>query len=180
MTMATSRTVLRDEVALPPVRKTTVVPLDQRGAFDLFIRRLPEWWPLRTRSVGGEDAASCHVEAVTGGRLYERSRAGAESLWGRFKLLDEPARAVFSWHPGLPETAATEVEVQFTPLGAQTRVELEHRHWERLGARASFVRGMFDSDAGWTGVLARLRALAGGTELPPVEGPGCLSDLDHP
>ena len=164
--------------ALPPVRKSVVVPLDQQGAFDLFINRLPEWWPLATRSVGGAEAASCHVEAVTGGRLYERSRAGEESLWGHFRLLEQPARAIFSWHPGMPDTTATEVEVRFVPLGPHTRVDLEHRHWERLGAPASFVRGLFDGEAGWTGVLRRLHTLAtGGGDLPPVEGPGCLDTL---
>jgi hypothetical protein len=167
---------------LPPVRKTITVPLDQRAAFDLFVKRLPQWWPLTTRSVGLTDAASCHVEPRVGGRLFERSHAGSESLWGRFTLLEEPGRAVFSWHPGLPETAATEVEVTFTPAAAgHTRIDLEHRDWERLGARASFVRGLFDGPAGWTGVLARLEALAlGHRDLPPVEGPGCLSPEPEP
>jgi hypothetical protein len=56
--------------ALPPVRKSVVVPLDRPAAFDLFVRRLPEWWPLATRSVHLDRAASCHVEAHAGGRLH--------------------------------------------------------------------------------------------------------------
>jgi uncharacterized protein YndB with AHSA1/START domain len=159
--------------ALPPVRKSVLVPLGREEAFDLFVRRLPEWWPLATRSVSLENAVSCHVEARVGGRLYERDRQGAEHLWGRFKRLDEGQCAVFSWHPGVPEEASTEVEVQFTPAATGTRVEIEHRNWERLGARASFVRGLMDG--GWPGVLARFEALArGALALPPVEGPGCI------
>ncbi|WP_075097770.1 SRPBCC domain-containing protein [Sandaracinus amylolyticus] len=161
-------------MSLPPLRRSVDVPLARDAAFDLFVRRLPEWWPLRTRSVGLERALSCHVEARVGGRLYERSDTGDESDWGRFRVLEAPARAVFSWHPGAPETAATEVEVRFTSTGdTSTRVELEHRQWERLGARASFVRGLFEG--GWGPVLSRFEALARGEhDLPPVEGPGCV------
>jgi len=50
--------------ALPPVRKSVVVPMATPDAFDLFFRRLPEWWPLSTRSVALEHAASCHVTLV--------------------------------------------------------------------------------------------------------------------
>jgi hypothetical protein len=64
-----------------------------------------------------------------------------------------------------------EVEVIFTAQGTSTRIELEHRNWERLGDRAAFVRSMFEG--GWAPVLARFEALAAGaTELPAVEGPG--------
>ena len=161
--------------SLPPLQRSIVVPLSVADAFDLFVRRLPEWWPLSTRSVWLEDAASCHVEPRVGGRLFERSRAGEESDWGRFRLFDEPTRVVFSWHPGQPDSSATEVDVTFRALeGAAnvTTVSLEHRDWERLGERASFVRGLFAG--GWGGVLARFEALANGkTELPPVVGPGC-------
>ena len=159
--------------ALPPVRKSVTVPLGPSAAFDLFIHRLPEWWPLKARSVSLAQAASCHVEATVGGRLYERALDGSEHAWGRFTVLEAGARAVFTWHPGVPEAAATEVEVTFTPVGDGTRVDVEHRHWERLGARASFVRGLMDG--GWPGVLARFEALGrGAAELPAVEGPGCI------
>jgi hypothetical protein len=35
-----------------------------------------------------------------------------------------------------------------------TRVELEHRHLDRYGARRDEMRGIFDSDGGWGGLLA--------------------------
>ena len=161
------------EGALPPVRKSVVVPMATSDAFDLFFRRLPEWWPLSTRSVALENAASCHVEPHVGGRLYERTRDGHQHTWGRFVLFDNGARAIFSWHPGLPENRATEVEVRFIPVGASTRVDIEHREWERLGERASFVRAILDG--GWPGVLARFEALARGDHyLPAADGPGCI------
>lgn len=161
------------ENRLPPVRKSLVVPLAPEAAFDLFFRRLPEWWPLRTRSVALEQAASCHVEPRVGGRLYELTRDGQQHAWGRFLRFDAGDAAVFTWHPGLPEARATEVEVRFTPMGASTRVDVEHREWARLGERASFVRALMDG--GWPGVLARFERLARGDgDLPAVEGPGCV------
>jgi aminoglycoside 3-N-acetyltransferase I len=158
---------------LPPVRRSIRVPLRRQEAFDLFFRRLTEWWPLATRSVWLEQATSCHVEVRAGGRFYERSRDGQESTWGVFRELEEPVRAVFSWHPGHPEEVATEVEVRFVTDGLATRVDLEHRDWEKLGERASFVRGLFEG--GWGPVLARFAALSRGLKiLPIVEGPGCI------
>ena len=51
-----------------------------------------------------------------------------------------------------PESpATTEVEVTFTPEGERTRVDLEHRGWERLGEAAEFKRTEYE--AGWDGVL---------------------------
>jgi uncharacterized protein YndB with AHSA1/START domain len=152
-----------------------LVPLTTAAAFDLFVRRLDEWWPLAARSVFLDNAASCHVEPHIGGRLYERSRDGREETWGRFIAFEDGRRVVFTWHPGLSHTSATEVEITFFPLGSDTRVDVEHRRWERLGPRASFVRAIMDG--GWPGVLARFEACARGTvDLPTVEGPGCMPD----
>jgi hypothetical protein len=69
----------------------------------------------------------------------------------------------------------TEVEVTFTALPAEsaTRVDLVHRDWERLGARADFVRGLYDN--GWIAVLDRFVArAAGGAEPEWVPAPGCI------
>lgn len=163
----------------PPIRKLLAVPLSVTQAFALFIHRLPEWWPLKSRSVGGELAVSCHVEAYVGGRLFERDAAGSESCWGTFLVFEAPARVVFTWHPGLPESNATEVEVQFSAITTGTAVHLEHRAWEKLGERASFIHGLVAG--GWGPILARFEALAQGrAELPQVSGPGCVDARKHP
>jgi len=158
-------------MTLPAVEKAVVVPLDRAAAFDLFTRRLPEWWPLARRSATAE-ARSCHVEPRVGGRLFETTRDGGEAMWGRFLTWEEPDHVVFSWHPGLPEEVATFVRVTFTAEGERTRVDVVHHGWERLGERASFLRAAFDG--GWPGVLARFVARATGVEPPPWDDvPGC-------
>ena len=165
-----------ENAALPPVRRIIAVPLPLNEAFDLFVRRLPEWWPLKTRSVGLDQAASCHVEPHVGGRLFERSRGGEESYWGTFLQFSAPDRVVFTWHPGSPVASATEVEVSFSPIATGTAVAVEHRHWERLGEKASFLRGLVDG--GWGPILACFEALARGrAQLPEVQGPGCIEQV---
>jgi len=70
------------------------------------------------------------------------------------------ARVVFSWQPTRSSGAPTEVEVRFiTEDVATTRVELEHRGWERLGDRAAAARSSYLN--GWPGVIARFTREAG-------------------
>src|SRR5262249_28951769 len=45
--------------------------------------------------------------------------------------------------------------------GRFARIELEHRHLDRYGARRDEMRGIFDSEGGWNGLLASFaRAVA--------------------
>jgi uncharacterized protein YndB with AHSA1/START domain len=162
----------------PPIQRVLAVPLPVEQAFDLFVRRLPEWWPLKTRSVWGEQAVSCHVEPHLGGRLFERNGDGEESCWGTFLTYEAPARVVFSWHPGSPASLATEVEIAFSPIATGTALHLEHRAWERLGENASFFHGLVSG--GWGPILARFEALARGeADLPQVTGWGCIDAKDE-
>jgi hypothetical protein len=169
---------VREEVALmtdlSPIRRSVVVPLDPRAAFDLFVFRISEWWPLATRSVLLGNAVSLHFEPRVGGRFFERGRDGREEPWGTVLAWEEPTRVAFTWHPGMADTMATEVEVRFTGSTRETLVEVVHRNWERMGERAALVRGLYDGSAGWPGVLERfVQRAAGDGQLAPVTGPGC-------
>jgi hypothetical protein len=157
---------------LPPVTCSVIADLEIESAFDLFFGRMGEWWPLATRSVTGANAATCLVEPRVGGRVLERSRDGEETMWGKIVVWEPPRRAVFTWHPGVPEYAATEVEVKFTPSGRRTRVDIEHRDWERLGSLAENIRVRYEG--GWVSVLQRFgeRSL-GVSELSATTGSGC-------
>jgi uncharacterized protein YndB with AHSA1/START domain len=165
-------------MALPPVTKTVVVPLKRQAAFDLFSRRIGEWWPLETRSASGR-AVTCAVEERVGGRIFETTREGEEFVWGEILTWEEPERLVFTWRVvGLPESVFTEVEVRFVSERDWTRVELEHRQWERLGAMAATLRGVYDG--GWPGILARFEAAAAGRELPgPPREASCADTVEE-
>jgi hypothetical protein len=43
---------------------------------------------------------------------------------------------------------------------ARTRIELEHRQLERYGDAAEAMRGAFESEGGWTGLLTQFAAYA--------------------
>jgi uncharacterized protein YndB with AHSA1/START domain len=147
------------QTTVEPVRRTVSVARPVEDAFRVFTEEIGRWWPLEThsRAAGrdGVEAEAAVLEGRVGGRLYERVSDGTEADWGRITAWEPPHRVAFEWHiTGLP----TEVDVRFARDGDGTRVELEHRGFERIddGAarRASYT-------SGWGSVLARYAAFAG-------------------
>jgi uncharacterized protein YndB with AHSA1/START domain len=146
------------QTGLEPIRKTIEVAAPLETAFETFTEQISAWWPLDAHSIGaGRDdttTESVTVEGRVDGRLFERLSNGQEADWGRLLVWEPPERLVFTWHPGADDpSTATEIEVRFAPSGGGTRVELEHRGWERLGERAAQAQQGYDS--GWDKVLAR-------------------------
>ncbi len=86
---------------------------------------------------------------------------GSEGSWGTILAWVPPHRLVMAWKPNRTELPPTEVEIQFIEQDdGRTRVDLEHRGWERLGDLAR---------KGRDGYAARLdpgvrRAVRGGGE----------------
>ena len=134
---------------LPPVRKAIEVGVPPAEAFRLWTGAIGRWWPLASHSVGQADAPACALEARTGGRIFETTRAGEEHVWGRITVFAPPHRLAFTWHPGRQPDDHTMVEVTFSPTGeGRTRLELTHRGWPRgAGARRA------DYDQDWQALL---------------------------
>ena len=93
-------------------------------------------------------------------RYEGRMRFGQPGKNGDEPTDEPPARVVLAWQLDErwqydPDPAhASEVEVRFIVEGpSQTRIELEHRGFERHGAGADAVRGGIDAPTGWTYVL---------------------------
>ena len=146
-----------------PVRKSVTVRASAEHAFAVFTQGFDSWWP-RSHHVGESPLATAVIEGRVGGRCFGRSIDGTECPWGRVTAWEPPRRFVFAWmldggwkyNPDVAK--ASEVEVTFTPVGdGSTRVDLEHRHFERHGESGAQVRAGVDSPNGW-GDLLRLYA----------------------
>jgi uncharacterized protein YndB with AHSA1/START domain len=120
--------------------------------FELFTEDVGKWWPLKEGfSFGGERAAGIFIEGREGGRFFERFADGEEFEVGVVTTYAPPTRIVFTWKA--PQwDGATEVEVRFSPDGDGTRVDLEHRGWERAGGAAKDTRDRYDG--GWQRIVA--------------------------
>jgi uncharacterized protein YndB with AHSA1/START domain len=146
------------QTTVEPVRRSVNVDRPVEDAFRVFTEGIGSWWPLETHSRAAErdgvEAETAVMEGRVGGRLYERVSDGAEADWGKLIAWEPPHRVAFEWHiTGTP----TEVDVRFAPDGDGTRVELEHRGFERLEngeARRESYAG------GWGAVLARYEEAA--------------------
>ena len=134
-----------------PVRKSVVVARPVAEAFAIFTERMESWWPFAGHSVYDDRARSVVFEPRAGGEVTEVSVAGERTAWGTLLAWEPPTRFVMTWHPGRGAETAQELEVRFHAEGDGTRVELEHRGWEKLLDRAADARGGYDG--GWTAVL---------------------------
>jgi uncharacterized protein YndB with AHSA1/START domain len=140
------------------VRKAVEVDASPEDAFRVFTAEMASWWPLQTHSVARENAATCVFEDREGGRIYERTRDGDEILWGTVVVYEPPHRLAYRWHPGRGEETAQEVEMHFRAVGKRTRVEVEHRGWERYGE--GLEEALRSYDTGWDLVLGQWYAEA--------------------
>jgi hypothetical protein len=66
-----------------------------------------------------------------------------------------------AWHPGATPEQAQEVELRFTPVAEGTKVDLEHRKWEKLGESASVAREGYNAGLETVFVQLFARACAG-------------------
>jgi DNA-binding transcriptional ArsR family regulator len=154
------------QTTIEPIVRSVVVRCPLERAFELYTARLGEWWPLETHSIAamrGGRPRTAVIEPRAGGRMYEVMDDGAEAPWGEVTAWDPPHRLGIAWHVNPEAPAATEIEVRFTPQDGGTRVEVEHRGWERLGPdRGAAARAEYAAAGGWLAVLGRYEAAAGG------------------
>jgi uncharacterized protein YndB with AHSA1/START domain len=140
------------------VRKVVSVKAPREVAWRVFTEQIGTWWPLATHKIGKTRAVDSVIEPRAGGRWYERGDDGSTCDWGRVLSWSPTSRIVLSWQitPDwqYDRNLKTEVEVRFIDERGGTRVELEHRHLDQYGPRRDEMRGIFDSERGWSGILA--------------------------
>ncbi|MGN6793532.1 MAG: SRPBCC domain-containing protein [Streptosporangiaceae bacterium] len=126
-------------------------------AFRVWTSRMSTWWPPDHTVTGHPERVV--LQGDVGGRIYERTADGAEHDWGEVTVWQPPSRLAYLWHLGIDRAIATEVDIRFVARGeTATRIEIEHRGWERLGDAASSWREQ--NVAGWQSLLPHFRAAA--------------------
>jgi uncharacterized protein YndB with AHSA1/START domain len=148
-------------IVIAPVRKSIRVNASQARAFDVFTSGLGRWWPLE-HGIGKMPRKVVVMETRLGGRWYELAEDGTETPVGKIIVWEPPERFVMTWDINSqwkPDTAvSSEVEIKFIAEGANaTRVELEHRKFEQMGAGPG-EKMRKDVDGGWPTLLQRFRS----------------------
>jgi len=139
-----------------PLRITFDVSCTAEHAFDMWTARIGTWWPT-DHTVTGQRDLLVVLEGRVGGRIFERTGAGVEHDWGVVTVWEPPTRLSYLWHLGGEKSQATDVEVSFVALGPRdTRIEVEHRGWERLGRMAGAWRDR--NRIGWETLLPHFAA----------------------
>jgi uncharacterized protein YndB with AHSA1/START domain len=134
------------------VRKSLHVAVPVDRAWAVFTERLNDWWPVRSHSIEKERVQELVLEGRAGGRMFERSVDGEEGYWGTVVAWEPPRRLVVSWRVNLERPEPTEWEVRFEAEGEGTRVEFEHRGFERYEDAAEAAAGY---TKGWDVVLGK-------------------------
>jgi uncharacterized protein YndB with AHSA1/START domain len=145
-------------IEIAPVRKTVVVEASPEQAFEVFTAGIDRWWPKNV-GIGAAPLRESVIEPFVGGRWFTRHEDGRDVVVGHVRVWQPATRLVVSWEisaewkPDPRPQFTSEVEVRFTAEpGGRTRVDLEHRNFERLGAAAG-EKMRRDVDGGWLHLL---------------------------
>jgi uncharacterized protein YndB with AHSA1/START domain len=156
------------------VRRSVEVDAAVDRAFEVFVH-MTAWWPREHRVVAS-DLDEVVIEPAVGGRCYQVGVDGAECEWGRVQAWDPPRRLQIAWHLDRrfefdPDPRrASEVDVTFTPVGEdRTRVDLEHRAFDRHGPDGDAIRTSVGGADGWGYILERYSAFW--SEVRAPDGP---------
>jgi uncharacterized protein YndB with AHSA1/START domain len=136
---------------IEPIRLAFEVDCSVDDAFATWTDRIAQWWPT-DHTVSAEADLTVVLEGRPGGRIFERRSSGIEHDWGAVTIWEPPSRLGYTWHLNRDRSDATDVEIRFVPKGeGTTRVEIEHRGWERLGADGERWRDR--NHGGWATLL---------------------------
>ena len=119
------------------------VGASQQRAFDAFVGEIGAWWKpngLFDFTVGKHGTLA--FEQGPDGRLTETYADGSVFEIGRITVWEPPARVAFTWRQvSFAPEMGTEVVVTFEPVGAVTRVTVEHFGWESVPSEHAAKHG---------------------------------------
>ena len=119
------------------IKKSIHVKRPVETAFRVFTEDIGKWWPLKEGySFGGDRADQISLEARPGGRFFERFTDGEEYVVGVGHRVRAPVARRVQLEAARAGTRRPRWRCASRAEGAGTRVDLEHRGWERAGAAA--------------------------------------------
>ena len=145
-------------IKIAPVRKTLVVHATPERAFEVFTTRIDRWWP-KSHGIGSAPVRESLIEPFVGGRWYAKCEDGTDAVVGHILIWEPASRFACTWEisaewkPDARPSHTSELEVRFIgEAPGRTRVELEHRHFERMGETAGETMRKA-VDGGWPSLL---------------------------
>jgi len=143
---------------IAPVRKSIIVNATPEHAFEVFTAKIDRWWP-KSHSIGTTPVQYSVLEPFVGGRWYTRCQDGSDVVVGHVLVWEPGVQLVVTWEinaawkPDSRVSYASEVDIRFTAdTTGGTRVDLEHRNFERMGeVDGATMRDAVDN--GWPGLL---------------------------
>jgi uncharacterized protein YndB with AHSA1/START domain len=147
-------------ITIAPVRKSVIVPADAATAFAIFTAGIDTWWPA-SHGMGGAPFRRSVIEPFVGGSWHAERADGSAVTIAHVTAWEPGSRLVVRWEIGanfVPDPNQSSVlEIRFIPLGARsTRVELEHRDFDRIAGDAQAHRNGLDR--GWPVALGHFAA----------------------
>ncbi len=163
---------MNQTIKIAPVRKSIVVGATPAEAFEIFTARIDRWWP-KTHGIGAAPIRETIIEPFVGGRWFTKCVDGSEAVVGHVRVWQPAECFVVSWEvsaqwkPDARAAFASEIEVRFLAQeSGTTRVELEHRNFERMSAPdGETMRNAVDG--GWPALLALFAAEASKGGMKP-------------
>jgi len=149
---------LNRTVQIAPLRKSVVVDAAPAAAFSVFTAGIDRWWP-KTHGIGQGPVKQSVLEPFVGGRWYALHEDDSSVVVGHVRVWEPGVRLVVSWEisadwkPDPRPAFTSEVEVRFSAeANGRTRVDLEHRNFERMG-EAGGQKMRTDVSGGWPTIL---------------------------
>jgi len=135
---------------LDPIVVEITVETTGDVAFDAFVMRINDWWPMDPFSMS---QGALSLQPTLGGQIIETSPDGENFVWGHVTAIDKPQRIELAWYVGSTVETATQIMVTFDPDedGSTTVVRLVQSGWEALGGKAAQIRTQ--NDGGWRQIL---------------------------
>lgn len=143
------------------IQRQTTVKASPDRAFEIFVKQFAAWWPPEY-TWSQETLQTIGIEPRKNGLCFEHGPHGFRCDWGRVLVWEPPHRIVFSWQISperVPEPnpdKASKVDIRFTAeADGTTRLDLEHRGFERHGEHGDSYRAGLASEQGWSYILQR-------------------------